>query len=369
MSLNATHLPSGSRVMFRGVLSILALAHLSQTGIQYLDRDFKERVMGSILNGISAAKKYSNLKVKSIFELKAEPNTKQYEVKVLIQGFMGSAASYMRCKSSTSIHLHLMLMHLQLILLPMDYCSIRQTQQRLGNVCSHTWLFVTEVRHSFRNFEIVSIDVETYKLSRTFLFRHHTLRVMRDILSNYKSGVPTHKRTPQWFIDQYFRGFAYPPHRCWSRINSIEDAESSDEGPDDLVRISRSRPANAQTHRPRHLRIVHQNEVWSIFASHSEWIYSLVQNHKDLKGDIHGYSWESFLSKIPQLRKKAMSDEGTNGRWGLRDEQDGFQTKLVADIPASIPKPISQPSASKKRKHQTRSPPACVSGFLCDAVL
>jgi hypothetical protein len=27
------------------------------------------------------------------------------------------------------------------------------------------------------------MDIETYKLSRTFLFQHHTLRTMRDILN------------------------------------------------------------------------------------------------------------------------------------------------------------------------------------------
>ncbi len=217
------------------------------------------------------------------------------------------------------------------------------------------------------------MDIETYKLSRTFLFRHHTLRTMRDILRNYKSGVPTHKRTPQWFLEQYFHGFAYPPHRRWSRINSIEDAESCDEGTNDLDQMSGSRPANAETHRPRHLRIVHKNEVWSIFVSHSEWIFSLVQNHKDLKGEVHGYGWESFLAKVPRLRKSAVSDEETNGKWGLRDEQEegsrACKTRLVVEVPAPTPKPKSRPqstvAAPKKRKRRTKSPPARVRGFLC----
>jgi hypothetical protein len=50
-----------------------------------------------------------------------------------------------------------------------------------------------------------------------------------------------------------------------------------------------------------HLGVVHKNEVYSIFVSHSEWIYSLKESHKDLKGKVHGYSWENFLSKVPQL--------------------------------------------------------------------
>lgn len=333
---NAAHLPpiqSGSRVLFRGVLSILALTHLTEKGIQYLDRDFKERITGSVMNGIWSAKKYSSSTMESIFELKTKqkqlPKAERYQVKVLIQGSMRSTASFMR-----------------------------------SDIAPDGLLFQT-ANTSFRVFEIVSMDVETYRLSRTFLFRHHTLRTMRNILSSYKSGVPTHQRTPQWFLEHYFHGFAYPPHRRWSRINFIEDAESSDEGPNDLKQMSNSRPANAQTHRPRHLRIVHKNEVWSIFASHSEWIFSLVQNHKDLKGEVNGYAWQNFLEKVPLLRKRATSDEETDGKWGLRDEQEeggrACETSPVVDVPAPIPKPKPKPqptsTSSKKRKCRTKSPP------------
>ncbi|KAH9044480.1 hypothetical protein EDB85DRAFT_1909713 [Lactarius pseudohatsudake] len=307
--LNATHLPpieSGSRVLFRGVVSIPALTHLSSNGIQYLNHDFKERVVGSVLNGIVRARKYSSFNLESVFGLKARqkklPDAEQYQVRVLIQGFMRSTASFMRCQSLS--------------------------------------------RYSYRTFEVVSMDVETYKLSRTFLFRHHTLRTMRDILKNYMSGVPTHKRTPQWFIEHYFRGFAYPPHRRWNRINSIEGAESSDESPNGMDEISSSRPANAKTYRPRHLRIVHKNE--------------------DLKGEVHGYGWESLRANVPRLRVSAMSDKETNRKWGLRDEQEEgghvCDTCPVVNVPAPPPKPKSksQPTTTtaKKRKRRTKSPPA-----------
>ena len=199
------------------------------------------------------------------------------------------------------------------------------------------------------------MDVQTYQLSRTFFFRHHTLRTLRDILTTYRAGVPTHKRTPQWFLDHYFHGFAYPSHRRWSRINSIEDAESSDEGLMDLDQ----RPASAQTHRPHHLRVVHKNEVWSIFASHSAWIFWLVQEHKDLKGEAHGYGWESFLAKVSQLQKRAPSDQATNGRWGLQDELGPISTP-----PRSNTQENPQLTVSKKRKRISKSPPAPVRGFL-----
>ncbi|KAI9444800.1 hypothetical protein H4582DRAFT_2179797 [Lactarius indigo] len=337
---NASHLPpieSGSRVLFRGVVSIPAITHLSSEGLQDLNRDFKERVVGSVLNGVRLARKYSSFNLESVFGLKAkqkrQPKAEQYEIRVLILGFVRSTASFMR-----------------------------------SDVVPDGLLFGTAnaARTSYRTFEVVSMDVETYKLSRTFLFRHHTLRTMRDILKNYKSSVPTYKRTPQWFLEHYLHGFAYPPHRRWSRINSIENAESSDESPNGMDEVYSSRPADAKTHRPRHLRIVHKNEVWSIFASHSEWILSLVQNHRDLKGEVHGYGWESFRANVPRLRVIAMSDKETNGRWGLRDEHGGgdhvCETRSVADVSAPTPKPKSksQPitTISKKRKRRTKSPPA-----------
>jgi hypothetical protein len=203
------------------------------------------------------------------------------------------------------------------------------------------------------------MDVQTYQLSRTFFFRYHTLRTLRDILTTYRAGVPIHKRTPQWFLDHYFHGFAYPSHCRWSRINSIEDAESSDEGPMDLDQ----RPASAQTHRPRYLRVVHKNEVWSIFASHSAWLFWLVQEHKDLKGEASGYGWESFLAKVPQLRKRAISDQDTNGRWGLEDEL-GPLCKFSSVVEISNPQATPQSTVSKKRKRISKSPPAPVRGSL-----
>ena len=63
--------------------------------------------MRSTLNGIKYARKYSSFDMKSIFESKAEqkllPKAEQYEVRVLIQGYMCSMASFMRCQSSTLI--------------------------------------------------------------------------------------------------------------------------------------------------------------------------------------------------------------------------------------------------------------------------
>jgi hypothetical protein len=213
------------------------------------------------------------------------------------------------------------------------------------------------------------MDVETYRLSRTFLFRHHTLRALRDILTSYGDGVSVDKRTPSWFLDHYILSYAYPPHSKWHRINSLEDVESSDEDfGGSQNQISIPRPDDAQTTRPRHLRTVHRNEIWSIFASHSEWIFSLIQKHKDLKDKVDASTWGTFLMQVPRLRQRALLDAGTDGKWGLRDEQKGgYQISKAVSVD-DLPKyqPEIKPITSMGLKHKQKSPSSIhVRGFLC----
>ena len=153
---------------------------------------------------------------------------------------------------------------------------------------------------------------------------------MRDILNGAAAATtPANQRTPSWFIDQYISHHAYPSRSKWQRINFLEGAESSDEGSGTPA----SRPPDAQTHMPRHLRRVHKTEVWSIFASHSEWILSYVETHKDLKGKVNGQSWRSFFSKVPEDRERALFDQDTDGRWGVRDEKgEQMDKQFISNI-------------------------------------
>jgi hypothetical protein len=94
-------IPSGSRVLFRGVLSLLAITHLSEEGLKYLNHDFKERITRSAMNGVLAIKRHTSLDLEGIFTLRAKqkdiPDAEKYTVSVLIQGYMHSTASFMRC--------------------------------------------------------------------------------------------------------------------------------------------------------------------------------------------------------------------------------------------------------------------------------
>jgi hypothetical protein len=205
------------------------------------------------------------------------------------------------------------------------------------------------------------MDVETYKLSRTFLFRHHTLKTMRDILNRAAAtGVPASKCTPRWFIEQYLTTHAYPSHSKWQRINFLEGVDSSDENSSTPTEQT-FRPPDAQTHTLRHLRTVHTNEIWSIFASHSEYILYLVEMHKDLKGKVNSQSWKLFLVDVPRLRERALFDQDTDGRWGVVDEQGEWMDKELTSSILSPSVPLfravaSQPITPKNKKPKKKKP-------------
>jgi hypothetical protein len=89
--------------LFRGILSLQALAHLSEEGQKCLNHAFKERAMQSAINGVLGAKKHTNTDIEAIFTLKAKqknaPEAEKYNIKLLVQGYMHSTASFMRCMS------------------------------------------------------------------------------------------------------------------------------------------------------------------------------------------------------------------------------------------------------------------------------
>jgi hypothetical protein len=58
------------------------------------------------MNGTLGARRLSNTDIEAIFALKAKqknaPEDEKYDIKLLIQGYMHSTASFMRCMSMIS---------------------------------------------------------------------------------------------------------------------------------------------------------------------------------------------------------------------------------------------------------------------------
>lgn len=99
---NVTHLPpilSGTRVLFRAVLSVHLLAHLSNKGQEYITSDLRDRVTKSALNGVQLARHYTHLDVDTLFSWNQnQAKSERYNICILIQGYMHLTASFMRCK-------------------------------------------------------------------------------------------------------------------------------------------------------------------------------------------------------------------------------------------------------------------------------
>jgi hypothetical protein len=187
---------------------------------------------------------------------------------------------------------------------------------------------------------------------------------MRDILARAAAEVSASQCTPQWFIDEYFGHYAYPPHSKWQRINFLDGVASSDEGFIKSIKHA-PRPFDAQTYTPRHLRQVHKNEIWSIFSSHIEWILSLIENHKDLKSKVNSHSWKIFFLTVSQLRQRALSDQDTNRRWGIKDETEEQLVKQP-NLPSSLSNKdaATQPTVSKVKKAKTKKTSITVCIFI-----
>jgi hypothetical protein len=58
------------------------------------------------MNGVLGARRHTSTNMEAIFALKAKqknaPEAEKYNIKVLIQGYMHSTASFMRCMSMIS---------------------------------------------------------------------------------------------------------------------------------------------------------------------------------------------------------------------------------------------------------------------------
>ena len=60
-----------------------------------------------------------------------------------------------------------------------------------------------------------------------------------------------------------------------------------------------------------------------------------------------------FLDSFIQLRQKALSDQDTNGRWGVKDEGEQMDNRPISNIPVSTSSSktaVSQPTVSKVKR-------------------
>lgn len=114
---------------------------------------------------------------------------------------------------------------------------------------------------------MVSMEQETYRLSRTYLARFRLHRELKDILDAYEKKHRRRPllsdRTPEWFLTEYLRGRPELFSRQGSRSNG-EDEDLQDFSDD-------SNASDSPAARAQRLRKI-ANSVRKFFFTHCYWL-------------------------------------------------------------------------------------------------
>jgi hypothetical protein len=198
-------------------------------------------------------------------------------------------------------------------------------------------IFLLIVQHSGRTYVVASFGVLTWHFSRSYIFRYHTLSILARI-AGLHPDVPLSGRTPKWFVDQYLdpgSDIWLPDYARWHRTLFDDEASDSDAGSDverpdtTTVRV----PIGETSRRPRHARIVHHSEIFSVLASHADWLVAEQKLHMKHKRILDVDAWEKWAKE--NVKNRSLIDEVAGPRWGVRDEWDGMCLLLVLDVPSS----------------------------------
>ncbi|TFK30438.1 hypothetical protein FA15DRAFT_7972 [Coprinopsis marcescibilis] len=176
-----------------------------------------------------------------------------------------------------------------------------------------------------RNFEIMSIQAETYNNSRNFLERYQLFRVMKHISDEDNNRTPFHARTMEWWTTRYIDTFRKEDlHR---RIIYNFDSKIQDGG-----NVS----ADGTIKRKRFLRHLARADIEGRFAAHAEWL--LANQIASAASYIQLFDtsyWVKYCRNLVSARKEAAKRAAKGERkWGIphgepvgyrKDDEFGFE--------------------------------------------
>ncbi|KAF8555707.1 hypothetical protein OG21DRAFT_1410483 [Imleria badia] len=264
--------PDDRKFRFRGILKIAKPEWLSEFGVKTIETDLNLRAKERAMRLGEGGRKAPQLTLENLFttHLTRSINTtwekeEDTQLTVLIQGERNMPAVYMR--------------------------STRVPNGLLWNSKAHN-----------RNYEIATMDVETYSLSENFFWRWRLLALMEKIVKLYPH-VPSKKRTPRWFVERYMVRLACPPEDRHRRLIFAEEDSDVDE--------------TGKTVTPRHLLKPHTSEILGLFAAQAEWF---VTNNEMLRNKVFDFaSWKKFSEEVRRQRKEAARERV---RWGWPTGQE-----------------------------------------------
>jgi hypothetical protein len=219
---------------------------------------------------------------------------------------------------------------------------------------------------SNRQFDVKSLDVETYNLSENYFMRYRLVALMQVIIATDQDETDVENRTIDYFVDGYTARFAagYEGKNFLHRL--IFD-------PDDLDADS-----DGNTTRRRHLRPVHRAEVRGIFASQAEWILKDQLERKE-KNFLNVRSWYKFCQQAAVGRREAKKNMKRWGRaYGENSDADdsdddgqvdfrraGVSGDRVHELKQSLQRKIKK---KPKRKSRTKDKGKQVRFFFFSAI-
>ena len=169
--------------------------------------------------------------------------------------------------------------------------------------------------YSFRIYEVISLDVQTYEKSRKFLSRYQLLAVLEQIVRSDPHKTRVEERDIDYFVDGYLARFREQDRHHRHIFDPENDSDVDDEG---------------NTYQPRYLRHVPRAEVFGIFAAQAEWILADQLLKRGEKLLVNLSKWHSFCQTVKVARQDARND-GVR-RWGLAHGVDSDADDDDSDV-------------------------------------
>ncbi|KAI0321339.1 hypothetical protein OF83DRAFT_1168493 [Amylostereum chailletii] len=268
-------LPPDQPVHFRGTLTILHLNHIRPAAKRLLDRELCRRLG-----------RHGQASISELFNENGKFEDKEHPLKIRIQGIKHLPAGYLTSD-----------------LVPE---GLRITSE-----------------DRTRHYDITSMDIETYDLSRTYLSRY---RIMADLKESVRgSKVTILRRTPEWFINRYVQVVQdQHPELRWRRM--IFDPALKAERPQGNGKPSekvRDMPLGALSTLPHEVRTVHRAEIRSILGSHVDWIIAQLEATNKSKW-LNTDSWKTWAN-LMKVERRQLQEVDRSTLWARRDEYQGPQ--------------------------------------------
>ncbi|TFK93446.1 hypothetical protein K466DRAFT_580894 [Polyporus arcularius HHB13444] len=272
-------------VHFTGILEIRHLSWLTPEVTKEIETELKNRDVRARRSANNPRPQPSNCTLKSLYAPSPGFRRGKYKIKVKIESYMHFAASHLLSRGVPN--------------------GLRITSA----------LAVPDTpSHRRRSYAVGSMDVRTYALSRLYLARWTVHRVMRDIVELEHNSIPDEEwtppedRTPDWYIDGYFKYFAYDSSGRQLRVVSAES--DSDIDPETGGRMIRGRE-----HALRH---VSRAEVSSILAEHIEWLIHQTYTLDSSKTYSQLFDPDKWRKQwLPDIRRTRQQAAAIGRSWGV----------------------------------------------------